>query len=99
MRKLRHSLRKLNALRDEVEIEAGKRNKVFTMAIQTWQWQLRRRVFQNWRQASLLQKRTRQRLHIRRLRIWFDALKKRFEQTKRLTIKKLSEALKFSIFF
>ena len=91
VRKLRHSLCKLNNLRDEVEVEAEKRNKVFTMAIETWQWQLRRRVFQNWRQASMLQKRTRQRLHQRRLRIWFDAFKKRFQETKKRQIRQLYE--------
>ncbi len=39
----------------------------------------------------MLQKRTRQRLHLRRLRIWFDALKKRFQETRKRQILKLYE--------
>ena len=39
----------------------------------------------------MLQKRTRQRLHQRRLRIWFDAFKKRFQETKKRQIRQLYE--------
>ena len=91
VRKLRLSLRKLKKLRDEVETEATKRNKVFSMAIQAWQNQLMRRIFQNWSQATVMQKRTRQLLRLRRLRIWFDAFKKRWEQSKRMSIQKKYE--------
>ena len=78
VRKLRFSLKKLTSLRDEVEIEAGKRNKVFMMAIHSWQTQVLRRMFQNWVAGANQQKRTRQLLRLRRLRIWFDAFKKRW---------------------
>ena len=86
VRKLRQSLRKLKALRDEVEIEANKRNQVFSMAILAWQGQLTRRSFQNWRAGVCLIKRTRTRLKSRRLRIWFDAFKKRWRESSRLSI-------------
>ena len=86
VRKLRQSLRKLTALRDEVEIEAQKRNQVFSMAIVAWQGQLTRRNFQNWRQATLMSKRTRQLIRLRRLRIWFDAFKKRWRESVRISI-------------
>jgi hypothetical protein len=86
VRKLRQSLRKLKALRDEVETEANKRNQVFSMAILAWQGQLTRRTFQNWRAGVCLIKRTRTRLKARRLRIWFDAFKKRWRESSRLNI-------------
>ena len=82
VRKLRSSLRKLTTLRDEVEEEAIKRNKVFSMSIKSWQDQLLRRMFQNWNQGTMMQKRMRQLLRLRRLRIWFNAFKKRWERSK-----------------
>ena len=79
VRKQRKSLRKLEQIRDEAELQAEKRNKVFVMAIKSWQDQIVLRAFQNWRAAQQMIKRQRSMLLRRRKIIWFKAWKKWLE--------------------
>ena len=52
VRKQRKSLRKLEQIRDEAELQAEKRNKVFLMAIKSWQNQILLRMFENWKAGT-----------------------------------------------
>ena len=82
VRKLQHSLDKLTQLRDEADLMAEKRNKVFEMAISCWQQQLLRRCFHNWYTGARISKRQRSMLLRRRTQIWLIAWKKWLSRVK-----------------
>ena len=79
VRKQRKSLRKLEQIRDEAELQAEKRNKVFLMAIKSWQNQILLRMFENWKAGTQMAKRQRSMLLRRRKQIWFKAWKRWLE--------------------